>query len=72
MLNKIDWKGLWETTKEHFVTFVMGLGGWVVSLLLLILLVILFEEVGLWIAIIIFVVFMLDSLGKQIKKLIEK
>lgn len=72
MLNKIDWKGLWKTTKEHFVTLVMGLGGWVVSLLLLILLVILFEEVGLWIAIIIFVVFMLDSLGKQIKKLIEK
>lgn len=72
MLNKIDWKGLWKNTKEHFVTFVIGLGGWIVSLLLLILLVILFDEVGLYIAMIIFVVFMLDSLGKQIKKLVDK
>jgi len=72
MLNKIDWKGLWKTTKEHLGLFVLGLGGWVVSLLLLILLVIVFEEIGLWIAMIIFVVFMLDSLGKQVKKLLDK
>ena len=71
-LSNIDWKALWKSTKEHFGLFIIGIGGWVVALLALILLVVLFEEVGLAIAMIVFVVFMLDSMGKKIKNLLTK
>ena len=72
MLNKIDWKELWKNIKTYFGLFILGVGGWVVFLLLFITLVLLFDETGVWIAVFLFVVFMLDALGKQVKKLIDK
>ena len=71
-LKNIDWKTLWENIKEYFVLFIIGLGGWVVAILALVLLVVLFEEVGLAIAMVAFVVFMLDAMGKKVKNLLNK
>lgn len=67
-LENVNWKSFYQNVKSHFIDFVIGMGGWIAFLIILTLIILILGEFGAWLAAFLFFVFIIDSMGKKIRK----